>query len=76
MKTQLLHQLLFVFILVPTVMLAGNTRTWSGKHTKEKTIKKDFTVSRDATLKVDNSFGNIDIITYEGSVISIEVFIM
>jgi hypothetical protein len=73
MKTQLLRQLLFVFLLIPTVVLAGNYKNWSGKHTKEKTIKKDFTVSSDATLKVDNSFGNIDIITYEGSVISIEV---
>jgi len=73
MKTQLLYKLLFAFILVPTLALAGNTKNWSGKHTKEKTIKKDFSVSSDATLKVDNSYGNIDIVTYEGSTITIEV---
>lgn len=75
MKTQLLYKLLFVFMLVPTLMLAGNTKSWSGKHTKEKSIKKDFSVASNATLKVDNSYGNIDIITYEGSTISIEVLI-
>ncbi|WP_456437601.1 hypothetical protein [Psychroserpens sp.] len=75
MKTQLLYKLLFAFILVPTIALAGNSKNWSGKHTKEKTIKKEFTVSSDATLEIDNSYGNIDIVTYEGSTISIEVHI-
>ncbi|WP_323789734.1 hypothetical protein [Psychroserpens sp.] len=73
MKTKLLYRILFAFILVPTIALAGNTTNWSGKHTKEKTIKKEFPVSSDATLKVNNSYGNIDIVTYEGSTISIEV---
>ena len=75
MKTQILYKLLFVFILVPTIALAGNSKSWSGKHTKEKTIKKEFTVSSDATLEVDNSYGNIDIVTYEGTTINIEVHI-
>ncbi|WP_435412537.1 hypothetical protein [Psychroserpens mesophilus] len=74
MKTQLLFKLLFAFMLLPSMIMAGNT-SWSGKHTKEKTIKKDFSVTVDATLKVDNSYGNIDIVTYEGSTISIEVHI-
>lgn len=75
MKTQLLYKLLFTFILVPTLVFASNSTSWSGKHTKEKTIKKEFSVSSTATLKVDNSYGNIDIITYEGSIITIEVHI-
>lgn len=73
MKTQLRYKLLFAIMLLPTLVMAGNTKSWSGKHTKEKTIKKDFSVNADATLKVDNSYGNIDIVTYEGSTISIEV---
>ena len=75
MKTHLLYKLLFAFALLPSMVFAGNTRNWSGKYTKEKTIKKDFQVSTDATLKVDNSYGNIDIVTYEGTTISIEVLI-
>ena len=38
-----------------------------------KTVKKEFTVNKDALLKVDNSYGNIDIVTYDGNTISIEV---
>jgi len=75
MKTQLLYKFLIAMMLIPTMALAGNTKSWSGKHTKEKTIKKDFPVSSNATLKVDNSYGNIDIVTYEGSTINIEVHI-
>ncbi len=75
MKTQLLYKLIFTLLLIPSVALAGNYGKWSGKHTKEKTIKKEFTVDSDATLKVDNSYGNIDIVTYEGSTVSIEVHI-
>ncbi|MEY8847771.1 hypothetical protein AB9K26_03095 [Psychroserpens sp. XS_ASV72] len=75
MKTQLLCKLLFAFLLVPSITLASNHRNWSGKHTKEKTIKKEFSVSSDATLKVDNSYGNINVTTYEGSTVTIEVYI-
>ncbi|WP_298902758.1 hypothetical protein [uncultured Psychroserpens sp.] len=74
MKTQLLYKLIFAFILIPAISCANNVHDkWNGKHTKEKTIKKEFSVSSDATLKVNNSYGNINITTYEGSTISIEV---
>lgn len=73
MKTNLLYYLLFALVLVPSIALAGNSTKWSGKHTKEKTIKKEFNVSSDATLKVNNSYGNINITTYKGSTVTIEV---
>lgn len=73
MKTQLLYKFLLAFVLIPSIASAGNTANWSGEHTREKTIKKEFSVSSNATLKVDNSYGNIDIVTYEGSTITIEV---
>lgn len=46
---------------------------WNGKHTKEKTIKKSYAVTKDALLKIDNSYGNINVITYSGNTVSIEV---
>ncbi|OUR99001.1 hypothetical protein A9Q86_13095 [Flavobacteriales bacterium 33_180_T64] len=73
MKTQILYKLLFAFILIPALSFANVHDKWNGKHTKEKTIKKEFNVSPDATLKVDNSYGNINITTYEGSTITFEV---
>ena len=46
---------------------------WNGRHTKEKIIKKEYTVNKEALLKINNSYGNINIITYSGNTISIEV---
>ncbi|MEH6537466.1 MAG: hypothetical protein V7719_13795 [Psychroserpens sp.] len=71
MKT--LYKLLFAFVLIPAISLANTNDKWNGKHTKEKTIKKEFSVSADATLKVDNSYGEINITTYEGSTITFEI---
>ena len=75
MKTQLLYKALFTLLLVPTLVFANksNDCNWEGKHTKEKTIKKEFTVNNDALLKVDNSYGNISIVTYSGNITTIEV---
>ncbi|WP_299336167.1 hypothetical protein [uncultured Psychroserpens sp.] len=73
MKIQLLYKLLFAFILIPTMTFANVNDNWNGKHTKEKTIKKQFDVSANATLKVNNSYGNINITTYEGSTITFEI---
>lgn len=73
MKTQLLYKLLFAFVLIPTIACANGHEKWNGKHTKEKTIKKEFTVNSDATFKVNNSYGNVNITTYEGKTVSVEV---
>ena len=73
MKTTILYKLLFAFILVPSLLFANTHGKSNGKHTKEKTIKKEFNVSANATLKINNSYGNINITTYEGSKITFEV---
>ncbi|MFT5848287.1 hypothetical protein [Psychroserpens sp.] len=73
MKTTLLYKLIFTLILVPTLVFANVHDKWNGNHTKEKTIKKEFKVSADALLKVNNSYGNINITTYEGSIITFEI---
>ncbi len=53
----------------------SNNGTWDAKHTKKKTIKKEYTVNKDATLKISNKYGNLDIVTWTGNTISIEVTI-
>ncbi|MEO5788419.1 MAG: hypothetical protein ACOH2D_00940 [Gelidibacter sp.] len=62
---------LVIFLLLSHLTFAESG--WQGKHTKEKTIKKEFSVNREALLKINNSYGNINIITYSGNTISIEV---
>jgi len=46
-----------------------------GKYTKEKTIKMEFNVNADALLKVDNSYGNLNITSWNENRILIEVHI-
>lgn len=63
----------FLVIFLLLSHLTFSKSEWHGKHTKEKTIKKEFSVNRDALLKINNSYGNINVITYSGNMVSIEV---
>ncbi len=62
------------FIMIPVLLLA-NTGEPRGKYSKEKTIKKEFNVNADALLKVDNSYGNLNIVSWNENRILIEVHI-
>lgn len=73
MKTALLYKSILA-LLMPVFLFAG-TGNWKGKHSKDKVIKEIFSVNSNATLKVDNSYGNIDIITWNENKIDIEVII-
>jgi len=60
---------------VPTCIGDSTSRDISGKHTKEKKISKTYEVSSNAQLKIDNSYGNIDISTWDQNKVQIEVFV-
>ncbi|PHS64142.1 MAG: hypothetical protein COB12_08380 [Flavobacterium sp.] len=60
-----------VFLLLfPALLMATDGKY---KYTKKKTINKEFTVNANAMLEVDNSFGNVDIVTWNENRIVIEV---
>lgn len=71
---KLLFKLLFIALLLPTVVMANNPK-FKGKYTKTKTLNKEYTVNADAGLRVDNSYGNIDIVTWNENRTVIEVVI-
>lgn len=50
-------------------------KEFKGKHTKEKKIKKEFNVSANSNLNIDNSYGNVDITTWNENRVVIEVII-
>ncbi|MEO6348451.1 MAG: hypothetical protein ABIO60_11145 [Aquaticitalea sp.] len=75
MKSSILNKTIFALFLIPTLVLGHTNPNWKGIHTREKTIKKEFTVNSNATLKVDNSYGNVNVYTYSGNKILIEVTI-
>jgi hypothetical protein len=75
MKTAILYKAIIALFIIPTLVLGNNNSNLKGKYTKDKTINKEYTVNPDATFKVDNSYGNIDIVTWDENRIIIEVHI-
>lgn len=59
-------------ILLPVAFLALGS-TLYGQHSREKTIKKEFSVQADALLKVTNSYGNLNISSWNENRVVIEV---
>lgn len=72
---KLTYKTLVAALLLPILLVANNKPIFAPKHTKEKVIKKEFIVNPNATLKVNNSYGNIDIITWEENKIAFEITI-
>ncbi len=73
MKTLLSKILFLLLFMLPSITLATDHDKWGGKYTKEKKIKKEFTVSNNALLKVSNKYGNLTIISWNKDKIVIEV---
>ncbi|MCH2489151.1 MAG: hypothetical protein MK211_03290 [Flavobacteriales bacterium] len=71
---KLLSKTLLLLFFVPGIVLAHNGEP-KGKYTKEKKINKEYKVNANAGLRVDNSYGNIDIVTWNENRTVIEVTI-
>jgi hypothetical protein len=65
-------KILFILFLIPLTIFATGKK---GKYTKNKMIKKEFKVNKDATLKVNNKYGNIEVTTWNENKIVIQVSI-
>ncbi len=70
MKT--MYKILLVLLLIPVVGIADNNpKKW--KYEKSKTLKREFNVSADALVKINNKYGNVDVITWDQNRVVIEV---
>ena len=74
MKT-ILFKYTTLFLLAVPIVLSAHDGKPKGKYTKEKTIKKEFNVNSDALLKVKNSYGNLNISSWNENRVLIEVHI-
>ncbi len=74
MKITLQKISLSLLLLFPLLLAASDGNCY-GKYSKEKTIKKEFSVDADAVLKVDNSYGNLNITSWNENRVVIEVHI-
>ena len=62
---------LLLFLLIPFVSFASiNIKP---KHEKTKTIKKEYAVIKNATVNIENKYGNIDITTWNENRVEITV---
>ncbi len=74
MRTLLFKCAMLVLFISPTALTAGGGQL-KGKHTKEKTIKKEYVVDANALLKIKNSYGNITLNSWDQNRVEIEVHI-
>ncbi|WP_407556870.1 hypothetical protein [Winogradskyella sp. 4-2091] len=74
MNLKIHYKIAFLLLLLPSIVFA-NTGEDLKKSSKERSIKKTFNVSSNATLKVDNSFGSVDVITWEENRIDFDILI-
>jgi hypothetical protein len=63
MKTKLQFKYLAILLLLPALVFANGDKL-KGKYTKEKTINKEYVVNANAGLEVGNSYGNVDIVSW------------
>lgn len=70
-----LSKILLVFLLVSLAVFANENPKFKGKYTKTKTLNKEYSVNANAGLKVNNSYGNVDIVTWNQNKTVIEVVI-
>ncbi len=74
MNLKIQFRIALLLLLMPFIALA-NTEIDVKKISKERNIKKSFNVSSNATLKVKNSFGNLDVITWDENRIEFDITI-
>ena len=68
----LCNRVAMMLLTLPMTLWAYDGKL-KGKYTKEKTVKKEFKVNSDALLSVDNSYGNLNITSWNEDSIVIEV---
>ncbi len=73
MKLKITYTVLLL-LCIP-ITLVASTVDPQGKYTKEKRIKKEYVVNPDAKLVIDNSYGNVNMISWNEDRIVIEVLV-
>ncbi len=71
-KMKTLYYNIILLLLIPALALANNGDL-KGKYTKEKKLKKEFSVNANALLKISNDYGNLDITSWNENRIVMEI---
>ena len=70
MKTQ--FKSIILLFLFPALLFANNSKP-EFKHTKDKSYHKEYNVNSDAILNISNSYGNVDIVSWNENRIVIDI---
>ncbi|TDN82363.1 hypothetical protein DET49_12416 [Salegentibacter sp. 24] len=71
MKT--IFNIIILALFIPALSYCNGD--FNGRHTKEKKVTKSYKVSPTDMLTIDNSYGNVDISTWDQNKVVIEVYI-
>ncbi|AUC84721.1 hypothetical protein CW731_05175 [Polaribacter sp. ALD11] len=69
---RLIYKITFLLLLTPLITKAN---TGDKNHEKTKTIKKEYSVNSDATVALNNKYGDLNITTWNKNRVEIEVII-
>lgn len=69
------YKLLSIILLLPTLIFADATICTDKITSRERIIQQSYSVTDNATLKVNNRFGNVDIITWDENTIEFDILI-
>ena len=66
-----IYKIALLFLLIPLVSFGiGETKP---KHEKSRTVKKEYSVNKDATVDINNKYGNVNIVTWNKNSVEITV---
>lgn len=65
-----IYKLILVLFLIP---LVGFTSSTEPKYEKTKTLKKSYSVNKDATVKISNKYGNVNVVSWNQNRVEITV---
>jgi len=69
---KIIYKIIMVLLFIPIVTV-GNNKNKKGKYNKDKSYQKEYSVSKNALLKINNKFGDINITSWNQNTIKIDV---
>ncbi|MDH7446547.1 hypothetical protein [Aquimarina sp. 2201CG14-23] len=72
MKT-IYYNIICLVFLIPAITLGNGDTKMKGKYTKEKSLKKEYSVNSDALLKISNDYGNLDVTSWNENRVVLEI---
>lgn len=61
--------------MFPNVITGNSINKLDGRYTEEKSLNKEVSVNANALLKINNDYGNLDITSWDGDTIKMEITI-